>query len=390
MPWRGPGCRCWSWCCWLASVTYAVVSQLTPRFKSESQLLLETPDDAFTRPKGQEQVSDSQKLDQEMLASEVQVIASRDLLAKVAKQLVLDREPEFNEALKAPGLFDQLGGLIGMGGVDLRRAEDDRVLDALEQRLVIYPISRSYVIVVEAASANPELAARIANAIADGYLEFTELGRLRAGNDAVTWLGGQLDALKKDASDAEAALERFRADAGLLSSQNNVTLNTQQLTELNTQLTQAQALTGDAEARARLIRQLMASGDLTSSPELGKSSLMSRLMEQKGELDRQIAELSATLLPKHPRMRQLGSELASLKKQMRAEAANIVRSIEGEADVARGAPGIDREEHRAVVESGRQLQRVAGAAAGAGARGDIQAGTLRDLPQPLQRRIDPR
>ena len=47
-----------------------------------------------------------------------------------------------------------------------------------------------------------------------------------------------------------------------------------------------------------------------------------------------MAELSATLLPSHPRIKQLTSELADVRKQIRDEATKIVKGLENEAEVA--------------------------------------------------------
>ena len=52
------------------------------------------------------------------------------------------------------------------------------------------------------------------------------------------------------------------------------------------------------------------------------------------QVQRQLAELSATLLPSHPRIKQLNSELADVRGQIRDEAAKIVKSLENEAEVA--------------------------------------------------------
>ena len=69
-------------------------------------------------------------------------------------------------------------------------------------------------------------------------------------------------------------------------------------------------------------------------PDVQKSALVPRLVEQRVRVERQIAELSATLLPAHPRMKQLNAELAGLNRQIRAEVEKIVDGLEREAKVA--------------------------------------------------------
>ena len=136
-------------------------------------------------------------------------------------------------------------------------------------------------------------------------------------------------------AEAEAAVEQFKASQGLFAGTNNVTLNAQQLSELNSQVILAKAQQSEAEARARLINKMLADGgDIDATPEVLKSELIGRLIDQRVQVQRQLAELSATLLPSHPRIKQLNSELADVRTQIRDEAAKIVKSLENEAEVA--------------------------------------------------------
>ncbi len=67
-----------------------------------------------------------------------------------------------------------------------------------------------------------------------------------------------------------------------------------------------------------------------------KSPLIQNLVQQRVRIERQISELSATLLPGHPRMRQLNADLAGLKVQLKGEISKIVDSLDKEAKVAKG------------------------------------------------------
>ncbi len=75
-------------------------------------------------------------------------------------------------------------------------------------------------------------------------------------------------------------------------------------------------------------------GDIDATPEVLKSQLIINLIEQRVQVQRSLAELSATLMPSHPRIQQLRSELADVRAQIRAEATKVVKSLENEAQVA--------------------------------------------------------
>ena len=133
----------------------------------------------------------------------------------------------------------------------------------------------------------------------------------------------QLEDLKKQVEKADFALEKFRSETGLYSGQNNTTLNQQQLSEVNSQLSRAKAQRSEAEARAKQIREMLARGTVDSAPDVLRSPLIQRLYEHRVSVQRQISELSATLLRGHPRMKQLNAELYSISRQIRREVRKI-------------------------------------------------------------------
>jgi hypothetical protein len=69
-------------------------------------------------------------------------------------------------------------------------------------------------------------------------------------------------------------------------------------------------------------------------PDVQKSPLIQNLVQQRVRVERQVSELSVTLLPAHPRMRQLNADLAGLERQIEAETAKVVDGLEKESKVA--------------------------------------------------------
>ena len=67
--------------------------------------------------------------------------------------------------------------LFGIGRDPFSMTPEERVLDAYYDRLTAYAVDKSRVIVVEFQSRDPELAARVANSIADGYLVLQQAAR---------------------------------------------------------------------------------------------------------------------------------------------------------------------------------------------------------------------
>src|SRR5262249_50099370 len=151
-------------------------------------------------------------------------------------------------------------------------------------------VDKSRVIAVEFSSADPELAALAANAVAQAYLELQQIVRQDQTRTAVQWLGGEGDNLRKRGGDAQGKVEGLRARSNLFVGTNNTTLSSQQLGELNTQLGLARSQKADAEAKAKMIHSLLKSGQPLESSDIVNSELLRRLAEQGATLRAQLAE----------------------------------------------------------------------------------------------------
>ncbi|MFZ2019010.1 MAG: Wzz/FepE/Etk N-terminal domain-containing protein [Methyloceanibacter sp.] len=314
-------------------VTFVALSMMRPLYTSEARILIQNEESAFTRPaEDSNRNPQQQTLDEQAVQSQVQVLTSRDLALDVIRTLDLTNNPDFakDEGLS---LFRRILNRIGLR--ESPKSEEERAANTFAENLEVFQLAKSSVIAVDYTSGDSSLAAKIANQLADSYIEWQRKEKLDQTKDATAWLRDQIEVLRKKVEESEAAAEQFRSSQGLYAGSNNVTLNAQQLSEINSQLILAKAQRSEAEARARLIQKMLDDGgDIDATPEVLKSELIGRLIEQRVEVQRELAQLSATLLPSHPRIKQLNSELADVREQIRDEAAKIVKGLNNEAEVA--------------------------------------------------------
>lgn len=313
----------------------AAVNLVTPRYKSESRILIDGRENVFLRPNS-DRAEERQALDAEAVTSQVQLVLSRDLAREIIKKNKLAERPEFDPVLQGVSPLKSLAAMVGVGRDPFSMTPEERVLDAYYERLQAYAVDKSRVIVVEFQSADPDLAARVANSIADGYLVLQQSARQEQAKNASQWLAGEIDSLRKKVSEAEARVEDFRSKSSLFVGTNNTTLSNQQMGEVNTQLNNARSMKADAESKARLIREMLQSGKPIESSEVLNSESMRTPSQQRVALRAQLAEQSSTLLGNHPRIKELKAQLADLDNQIRDEAAKIARSLENDARFANG------------------------------------------------------
>ncbi len=318
----------------VALITLLAVQVVTPKYLSESRVFIEGRDNVYLRPDVDRDVNDRPIVDLEAVTSQAQIIMSRDLAKEVIAKLKLGDRPEFDPTLSGVSPIKAVLGLFGLVRDPLSMTPEERVLEAYYDRLTVTPVADSRVIDIDFLSQDPELAAQVANAIAEGYLLRQREAMQDQAKSAGDWLAGEIDTMRQKVEDAEAKVEDFRAKANLLVGTNNTTLSAQELGDVNAQLAAARAQKSDAEAKAKLIRDMLRSGEPIESSDILNSELIRRLAEQRVTLKAQLAEQSSTLLDDHPRIKELKAQIADLDQQIRAEAETTARSFENDAKLA--------------------------------------------------------
>ena len=270
----------------MAILAFAVVTIIPPKYLSESRVLIVGRDNIFLRPDVDKDIGDRVTVDQEAVTSQVQLILSRDLAHEVIAKLKLNELPEFDPSRGGVSLIKGLLGTLGITKNPMRMTPEERTLDAYYDRLNVYPVEKSRVIVIGFLSQNPELAARVANAIADAYIQRQRVATQEQASAAGEWLSGQIESMRQKVADAEARVETFRAKSNLLVGPNGTTLSAQQLGDLNGQLAAARTFKADAQAKAKLIRQMLKSGEPIEFVRYSQFRAYSAVVRAAGDLGR--------------------------------------------------------------------------------------------------------
>lgn len=310
---------------------FLIATLATPQYRAETRILIEARESVFTRPSNATADTDRPLLDEEAITSQVEVIGSADILRDVARKLNLANRDEFGASNRS--MLGNLLVLTGMRRDPSQASLEERVLQAMRERLTIFRVERSRVIVVRFSSEDPQLAAEVPNAIAEGYIAVQERAKLASNVDATQWLEPEIADLRQRVREAEERVASYRAQADLFMGQGGTSgLATQQLSELTSELTRVRATRSAAESRAAAVREALRSGGgMETLPEVLNAPLVQRLRERHTQLSADLADLSTSLLGNHPRIRALSAQIAETGQQLRAEMQKVLRSLESEA-----------------------------------------------------------
>ncbi|WP_091713844.1 GumC family protein [Methylobacterium phyllostachyos] len=311
------------------------VNVVSPRYTGEAKLLLESRDPAFART-AQDRGEQLAPIDEQAVASQVQVVMSRDLAREAIRRLKLVGNAEFDPGAGSIGPVQRLLMMLGIGANPLDRPAEDRVLDAYFEHLLVYPAGKSRILTIEFRAKDAALAAEAANTIAKLYIASLEADKVDTARYASTWLGGNIDGLRKRVAEAEAKVEAFRAKNGLVSSSgaSGRPLNAQQLGELSSQLSAARILKADLVGKVKAIKDLIKDGRAFEIPDVANNEVVRRIVDNRIAVRAQLALESRTLLPAHPRIKELKAQLEDLDAQIKTSAERIVRTMDNDAKIA--------------------------------------------------------
>lgn len=264
--------------------------------------------------------------------SQVKVIESDAVLGRAVTQAGLESEPGFGVAQQ--GLISRtIASLREMVlGPKSERPVDPRgrALDQLRRKLAVKRADKVFVIDVVVTTVDPDLSARIVNAIANAYLADQTEARSDAAKRASGDLRGRLDELRNAVNAADKKLEDYKARNGLIASSGRL-VNEQQLTDSNARLVAARGRTAEAKARLQGIKdargQAIGSGAM---PEAVQSSAVDRLRGQYAELAAKEADLRTNLGERHPYIAAVRTQMQDVRRLIDAELNRIAGAAETE------------------------------------------------------------
>ena len=326
------------WSLLAGGLTYAVSSMKAPSYESETQLAIiaKGAGNPFDPKRdGGSPDSVNVRMDKEAVNTHVRALLSPDLAGTIAKDMNLASKVEFNSSLGSP---DQLSAILRLAGIGAPRpgeTEQDRVASEYFKRLEVYSPKESRFIGIRFTSNDAELAAEIANKVAETYRENLASQTMAETDQVQQVLTPKIAQLKTEVSAAEQDVERFKGEANIFKGgQQSTGLNEQQLGELTGELIKAKAARSEADARLKSSREMVKAGSAEALPDVQKSPLITNLIQQRVRLERQISENAVANLPGHPVSRKLEADLGGLRRQISTEIAKIADGIDKEAKIA--------------------------------------------------------
>lgn len=260
--------------------------------------------------------------------SQAELMRSPALLRQLAQKLDLINDDEFTQ----PSLLGQIKSIVLM---PLRlltgsRSNDDPlapIVEALARKIDAKRRNLTFVIELTAWSQDAAKSARIANALADLYLEDQSQAKNAIASRANKWLSEQVGELRQRLTASERAYEDYRAKFGLYDT-GGESLSNRQMGQLNDQLATARARMAEARGRYEELKKITPKTILTAAalPDVLQSPVISNLRGQYAEVARRRAELVTRYGPKHPQVPVVQAQVDDMAGQITQEINRVVAS----------------------------------------------------------------
>lgn len=290
--------------------------------------------------------------------TQLELIQSRDLAERVIKRLDLGKYPEFkmvgapaadqpvaqpvNESWKHK-LKNWLVGLLPDNWapksphiLPVEQREQNSVLGRFASMLSVTIVPDTLLIKISFDSRDPQLAATLANELAEVYILSAVEDQIKVTQNASTWITKEMEELKKKVVESEQALQAYRDKEQLIDAKGVDSIAVMELDEISSRLAAARAKRTEAQEQYRQVTALEGQPieAYESISAVLKDSLVQQAKARQAEANRKISELSERYGPKHPKMIAAQAELATANDNLHTQIRHVIESVKKAYSVA--------------------------------------------------------
>lgn len=322
----------------VVALAAAFVALVTPMYSATSVVML---DQRKNNVEDSAAVLSGLGTDPATVQNQVQILTSVELANRVVDKLHLDQDPEFNPSAGWMGILKYLNPFnwfpsgsnakAATEGLDQERSD---LIDRFEGHLAVDPVGLSTAIEVTFKSNDPAKAQRIANAVADEYVEDQLDAKFEATQKATQWLSQRISELSRKAQEADAAVQSYKAQHNITDTGVGGSVVDQQTAAINAQLVSAKTDLAEKQATYGNLASLAREGRAAGSAEAMASPVIAALRAQESDISRQLADLSSKYLPGHPKILDLEAQKKNVEAKIAEEVQRIVDSARADVQVS--------------------------------------------------------
>ena len=320
-------------------LTVLVVFSMKPVYKATATLLIESQQANVVSI---EEVYGLDKSNSEYYLTQFEIIKSRRLAEKVVSTLSLQDHPEFNQE---PGFSFNWRDMLPFALPDgeetdsesegAKRAALNKFIDGFRSRLAISPIRKTQLVKITFEANDRKLAADVANAIGQAYIEGNLEAKLEVTMQASSWLSERLGGLKAEVNAAEKSLQNFLDSENIVGAEGGTTIANKELELISSKHIDAKRDRLNLESH---YNQIQAAKGSIRALELVPGVLQDRTVQefkrQVLEVELKRSELAKRYGAKHPSMKAAQSEVNNARGSLNSQIRSVINGIKSDYSAA--------------------------------------------------------
>ena len=321
------------------------VFNMTPIYRAVATLLIEQQS---ARVLSIEQIYGQESKSNEYLQTQFELLKSHSLAERVVRQLGLTEHPEFDPRQRSEPLISstisKLLASLGLGKQETANpletlaesglSNEAKVLESVTRRFItainVVPVGRSQLVKIEVNMADRHMAARAANALAEGFIESQMEANMEISATAASWMNSRLVELRETLRAAEDKLQAFREQENLVDVGGVATIAAAELSKTGDRMIDARSGRSEAESQYRQVQNMRSGGweKLASLPAVLGHPLIQQFKSEQARAQAKVDELSKRYGPRHPNMLAAQSDLSAAQASLRGQVEQVVAGIE--------------------------------------------------------------
>jgi polysaccharide biosynthesis transport protein len=309
----------------------------TPWYQARVQLLIE---DETSNVIIFKDAVETDKTSVDYYQTQYRILQSESMARATLDALDLWEHPEFSPAVRRQATLTGraragLASLVrrvrgGHGGDPPPPGESQRVRTFLAS-LTVEPVKNSRLVDVIFLATDPELAAKVANALAEAYITENRESKFAASKEVSDWLTGQLEEQRQRVEESEAALQRYREANDALAVEDRQNIVVQKLADLNGAATKAKTDRIQREAAYRQLESLITTPEgVHSFPAVVGNPRIQQLRSDLDGLRGRKTQLAQELGERHPEMVKVTLAIEDATRKLREELQMVVQGVRNE------------------------------------------------------------
>lgn len=285
------------------------------------------------------------------LQTQQALLQSRELAERAVRKLGLTTNPITDPRQQAQSWFTPRQWLADLNRdqwlpwLDLLPppkppATEEQVFNDVTQNLMLHTsvkfVGKSQLLEIDVELPDPTLAAAVANALAQGFIDSQQDTSLKSSQNNTSWMNTRLVELRDNLRIAENKLQAYREEQGLVDVDGVATISANELQMTGNRMIDARRDRAEAESQFRQA-QALSNGDisrLSSVPAVLSNPLIQQFQADLAKAQAKVEELSGRYGPKHPALISARSEQRTAANSLRLQVQQVVAGIERQYQLA--------------------------------------------------------